>query len=517
MAEKVKLADRKHPLYTDNSDKWDLYRDSVKGGDEFVNSANLFTHRLEDETDFTERLTRAYYLNYCDVVPNIYNNYIFKEQVNRPPDESLVYFRKSADGRGTNLSEFVKKVGFFSKIFGVMHVLVDMPPKTKNKITNAEAKQMNLNPYCSLVYPSQLVDWSLDANGNLNWVIISSVHYNDLDPAKEREVQTHYKLITREEWRVEDADGNPVKYDDGRPNKGPNELKAVPLVTMYHQDIDDDKIGESLIKDIVYINRAILNWCSCIDEMIERQTFSQLIVPDDGSLAEESESGDDPLRRVSTSSVWTFNSESKHPPAYISPNTDNIVTIWNLVIDHVKEIFRIGGLIGSTEDMYASTSGRSKQMGFMSVNSALAGTSGKYQKFENDISAIAYTLLGKNPEEYQQVKYPDSFDIAALEDEVDSLFTIMSKNFSARLNKTMMKNIARKAVPLADEATRLEIEAEIESGDGMLQPDLGLEIGADGKPIQPKNEDGNPNSDLGKSFRSKGKLDKKESSHRPVK
>ena len=92
MAEKVKLADRKHPLYTDNSPKWDLYRDSVKGGDEFVNSANLFTHRLEDETDFTERLTRAYYLNYCDVVPNIYNNYIFKEQVNRPPDESLVYF-----------------------------------------------------------------------------------------------------------------------------------------------------------------------------------------------------------------------------------------------------------------------------------------------------------------------------------------------------------------------------------------------------------------------------------------
>lgn len=518
MAEKVKLADRKHPLYTENSDKWDLYRDGVKGGDDFVNTDNLFTHRLEDEADFTERLDRAYYLNYCGVVPSIYNNYIFKEAVNRPPDENLAYFRKNCDGRGTNISDFVKKVGFFSKIFGVMHVLVDMPPKTKTKITNRQAKEMNMNPYCSLVYPSQLVDWSLDSSGNFNWVIISSVYYSDLDPAKERVTQTHYKLITREEWRVEDSDGNPVKYDDGSPNKGPNEIGVVPLITTYHQDIDDDKIGESLIKDIVYINRAILNWCSCVDEMIERQTFSQLVVPDDGSLAEASETGDDPLRRVSTSSVWTFNAESKHPPAYISPNTENIVTIWNLILDHVKEIFRIGGLVGSTEDMYASTSGRSKQMGFMSVNSALVDTSNRYQKFENDICKIAYMLLGKNEEEYQEVKYPDSFDIAALEDEVDSLFTIMSKNFSARLNKTMMKNIARKAVPLADETTRKEIDDEIEAGDGMLQLEVGTgedqeDDEGEGKP---KNDDGNPNSDLGKSFRSKDKLNKRNRTHRPA-
>jgi hypothetical protein len=518
MPEKIKLADRKHPLFTDNSAKWDLYRDSVKGGDNFINSDNLFTHRLEEETDFTERLTRAYYLNYCDVIPTIYNNYIFKETVNRPPDETLAYFRTNCDGRGTNISDFVKKIGFFSKIFGAMHALVDMPPKTKTKINNRQAKDMNLNPYCSLVYPSQLVDWSLDSSGNLNWVIISSIYYSDLDPAKARVTQTHYKLITREEWRVEDSDGNPVKYDDGSPNKGPNELGIVPLITMYHQDVDDDKIGESLIKDIVYINRTILNWCSCIDEMIERQTFSQLVVPDDGSLAEASETGDDPLRRVSTSSVWTFNAESRHPPAYISPNTENIITIWNLTLDHVKEIFRIGGLVGSTEDMYASTSGRSKQMGFMSVNSALVETSNRYQKFENDVSEIAYMLLGKNVEEYQQVKYPDSFDIAALEDEVESLFSIMGKNFSARLNKTMMKNIARKAVPLADEATRQEIDDEIESGDGMLQPDLGLEIGSDGKPIrpEPEDEDGNPNSDLGKSFRSKDKLNKRNRTHRPA-
>jgi len=71
--------------------------------------------------------------------------------------------------------------------------------------------------------------------------------------------QTHYKLITTEEWRVEDDKGNPVKYDDGRPNKGQMNLWNRPLATIYHQDIDDDKVGEIIDKRHSLHNRAILN------------------------------------------------------------------------------------------------------------------------------------------------------------------------------------------------------------------------------------------------------------------
>ena len=513
MAEKIILAKRKHPLYEDNSEKWTLYRDAVKGGDDFINTDNLFSHRLEDTEDYDERLKRAYYLNYCEVIPLIYNNYIFKEKIERPADKDLIEFRKNIDGRGTSVSSFVKKVGFFSKIFGAMHVMVDMPAKEVKKTTKNKVKSLNLFPYCSLIYPSQLVDWSLDANGNFNWVVIESKYYNDLDPSKDRVEETHYKLISTEEWRVEDGKGNPVKYEDGRPNKGTNELGIVPIITIYHQDIDDDKIGESLIKDIVYINRAILNWSSCIDEMIERQTFSQLVVPDDGTLAEASETGDDPLRRVSTSSVWTYNAEARHAPQYISPNTENINTIWNLIIDHVKEIFRIGGLVGSTEDMYAGTSGRSKQMGFLSVNSALADTSSKYQKLENDICRLAYMWQNKSPEDYVETRYPDSFDVSALSDEIDAHFKVMEKNFSATLNKEMMKNIARKAIPLATEDIKSTVEGEIDSGDGIVEQSMGIVAGQGNKVV----DDGNPDSnDTGKTFRSKDKFKKKDTTHRPV-
>ena len=79
----IKLSERKHPLYEDNIDLWELYLNASKGGDDFINSDNLFSHRLEDSEDYDERLERGYYLNFCDTIPRIYNSYIFKKNIER--------------------------------------------------------------------------------------------------------------------------------------------------------------------------------------------------------------------------------------------------------------------------------------------------------------------------------------------------------------------------------------------------------------------------------------------------
>jgi hypothetical protein len=334
-------------------------------------------------------------------------------------------------------------------------------------------------------------------------VVVESTYYNDLDHSKEREEAKHYKLITKEDWRIEDEDGNTPKFDEeGLESSGTNELGFVPIITMYHKDIADDKVGESVLKDIVYVNRAILNWCSCIDEQIERQTFSQLVVPDMGELSDEEDKGGDPLQRIGTSSMWTYNAEAKHPPQFISPDVENIQTIWNLVVDHIKEIYRMAGLIGSSEDMYVSRSGRAAQMGFLSVNSVLAEKSMKYQKFEDEISKLAYMQLGTDISTYTGVKYPNSFDVQALTEEIDALFKIMERNMSPTLNKTMFKNIARRVVPQAPEDIRKTIEDEIDSGDGMVETIFQKE--------KPSQEDGNPSNRLGDTHETKGDLKNRE-------
>jgi len=502
------LVDRRHPLYDDNLSLWELYYDSAKGGENFINNTNLFSHRLEDADDFDERLERAYFLNFCDTIPNIYNSYIFKENIERPPDANLIQFRKNINGRGMTIIDFIKRAGYFASVYGVIHALVGTPQLAGYKpATKAAIKDQNIYPQCSIVFPTQLVDWSIDSQGEWRWVVIESIYYRDADPNADRVEETHYKLITREEWKIEDQDGNAVSLDDESESSGKNTLGIVPIITMYHKDIDGNKTGESMLKDIVYINRAILNWCSCIDEQIERQTFSQLVVPDDGTLGNADEAGEDPLHAIGTSSIWTFPGDANHPPAFISPNVENIQTIWRLAIDHIKEIYRLARLIGSSEDMYASRSGRAAQMGFMSVNSALADKAGSYQQFENDVSKLAYLLLGKNPEEFEDVRYPSTFDVASLGEELDAQIKIMEKNFSPTLNKTIQKNIARRATPLASQTIKGEIEAEIDSGDGIVEPS---------NPLQQKSmEDGNPNlQNLSQTFKTKGQQVQEDTSKR---
>lgn len=479
----IQLASRKHPLYEENVSNWEFYFDAVKGGKNILTDQYLHSHRLEDTEDYDERLERGYYLNFCEAIPSIYNSYIFRERIERPPDENLAYFRLNTDGRRTNISDFVKRAGFYSSIYGVIHALVDVPIIKKTSISKRDVKQ-GVSPFATLVYPSQLVDWSVDPWGNWRWVVIAYTYYRDDDPNKEREEETHYKLITTKDWRVEDENGQKVSYPD-TDSSGKNTLGIIPLVSMYSKDTDDDKIGESLIKDIAYVNKAILNWCSCIDEQIERQTFSQLVVPDDGTMHEENQTGDDPIRKISVSSVWTFPSDSGQPPQFISPNVENISTIWKIAQDHIKEIYRLAGLLGGTGDLYTSVSGKASQIGFQGVNSALAEKAAIYQKFENELNRFAYIQQNKNPEEMELVKYPTSFDVASLSEEIDAMFRVMDGRFSKTLNKTIQKNMARRATPMASQNIRKMIEDEIESNDGEFnsttsnfnQPNDGGEVG----------------------------------------
>jgi hypothetical protein len=401
-----------------------------------------------------------------------------------------------------------------------------MPQKSEKDVyTRRFVKENNINPYCNLIYPRMLKDWSRDSNGNFEWILIEYDYFRDADPTKEREIEKYFKLITKEEWRCEDEEGKLFVFEDNREAEGENDLGAIPLITLYHRDIDDDRIGESMLKDIVYINRAIFNWSSCIDEMIERQTFSQLIVPDDGTLAEEGDSGEDPLRKLGTASAWTFNASATHPPDFISPDVSQLTTVWKLIIDHIKEIYRLAGLVGTSEDLVASRSGRAAQMGFLGVNSALADSSRRYQQFENDLSRLARVQLGESPEEFKDVKYPDTFDVQSLTDEVDAYFKVMEKNFSETLNKEMMKNLSRRALPMATPDVKTLIEEEIDAGDGYVQPNqtrseiVGEEAEhraqSTGKPLPEKNGQGNPNSqNTGDSFKTKDRKTKEASSKR---
>ena len=501
MAEKSKVSERTHPLFDENISSWEFYEKSVKGGTEYFEEAYLFSHRLEHDDDFQNRKARAYYLNFADETVQTFTNYIMKEPVERPDDTILEVFRKNTNNKGDDITAFMRRIARVAATYGQCHIIVDAPKLVTNVISKQQQKEQELYPYCTIVLPTKLKDWSIDSNGKLNWVLIEEDVFEDADPKVDRAEQTTFKVISRDGWERYDQDGNSLESGD-------NPLGEVFMVTNYHRDIDIDLIGESLIKDISYVNRIIYNWCSLIDEQIERQTFSQLVIPDDGSLADEDEKAD-PLKKIGTSSIWTFPSDATQAPRFIAPETSTISVIWDMIIAHIREIHRLAGLTGVSEDLYSpQRSGRSQQYSFLNINASLAAKAAHLQRTENALNRLCYLWQNKDPEKLESVCYPNSFDISGLADSMATTFAIAEREVSKRLNKELLKKLSLKALPLATESIKTQIEAEIESGDGTIKTasEIQQEAIPDdvGRPAKSPNKDTNL-SDVQRSLRASTK------------
>ncbi len=463
----LKMCDRTHPLYSKYIGEWEFFAEAAQGGHEYYkNEDNLFTHRLEGQAgDFQDRLDRVYYLNYSNLVCAIYADYIFKEIVRRPPHNEIDEWRTNVDGRGTDIDTFMNNVSYLSSVYGQVHVFVDSPSNSGVEIPlhQYKADKERYAPYAVIVKPEDLRDWSVDEFGNYNWVLIRTAGYADDDPQETRDDNTTYRLITKEYWEVYDNKG--VRLDGGD-----NNLGAVYMVTCYNSDTNMDVIGDSLIKDIARINRIIYNWCSNIDEMIERQTFSQLVMPEDPQAAlNEDNEGGDPLRAIGTAQIFTFPTTAGHPPAFISPDRQQMDVIWKMIQQHIDKIYELAGLgtVGSQSKFLSQRSGISQAYQFLSINSSLARKAKKLEKCERSIESLVLAWLGSEPTE-EPIEYPTSFDTMTMTEIMDSTFGIVAQNFSTTLNIELLKALAKKAVPVLPDEKLQEIYNEIDENEGTL-------------------------------------------------
>lgn len=477
------LKDRRHPEYTDYEDSFTLYNAAYKGGYEWLKdvASYLTSHRMEASDDYTNRQNRAFYLNYCKRVVDAYTNYIFKNTITRSKDPQLALFFENADGMGGSIDDVMKRISCLSSIYGRVDCILDAPyqPTGKELSVRQVKEGNNLLPYVILRSPLECIDWSLNPVGQFNWILFKYVQYTDEDPAVERDTSNiyRYKIITLKDWAEFDDQGNSL-------GSGPNELSEVFVHRCYHK-FDSGLIGTSLIADIAYINKEIFNWCSLISEQIYKQTFSQLVVPDDGSYYENNmqasvdvgnsatDKAANPAMRTNTlaaqvgsSYAFTFPAGAGQPPQYISPDRDQIDVIWNMIVSLVAEIYKIAGL-GSTEGK-EDASGRAKQRQFLTVDASLRAKSEVLEKAENELIRLFCVRQGMEfKDEYKSV-YAKNFDILSFVEEVESSLKTVTAAFSTTLNKYILNRIASKFTDEAPIQVQKDVEDEINSGDGSI-------------------------------------------------
>jgi hypothetical protein len=490
------LVARMHPEYSDMRVHWSFLEATYNGGRDWFKS-NIFKYFKEGETEYKDRIIRAYRFNHTREVVDLINKYLFRRPADRKVQDapnSVQAFWKDVDGSGMNIGEFSRTVSQKASVFGCPWVIVDSTlanlPENASKRDVEEAKG---RIYAYILRPDQVRDFSWGDDGGLNWLLAEETYRDDKDPfTSSGDVKTQYRLWTRTKWvlfreapkdeaaasaatiyrtsnasvdqAITTATANFRIEDDGTHNLG-----FVPAIRADNVPSDALYTVPALINDIAYLDRAVANYLSNLDAIIQDQTFSQLAMP-----AQNLMPGDEGHKKVlaaGTKRIFTYDGEGGAQPFYLSPDPKQAELIMSAIQQIINEIYHSVGLAGErTKQDNAkgvdNSSGVAKAKDFERVNSLLLSKAQAMQSFELQLTKMVAAFAGEEAqlsEDNELVKYPESFDVIGLWDEIDIAIKLSLIEAPAVLRARQMGLISEKLFRSASLKDRKEFESEIES------------------------------------------------------
>ncbi|MFW6855377.1 hypothetical protein ACODYM_29220 [Burkholderia gladioli] len=450
-----RLVARRQPEYAARISHWTLLQQTYEGGREWYNT-NIFQYMKEGQREFADRVQRAYRFNHSREVVDLLNKYLFKQVISRNETDapaSVKAFWARATRNGLGIDDFSRQVGKKSSIFGRIGIVIDNTRSGDTPISIAEQKQAGVQTYAYTVTPDQMLDYSFDELGELNWILIAEAYRDDEDPMDSSgEVRQRYRLWTKTEWRLleEVREGRRVVIKEI--DSGAHNLGVVPLVFADNIITDEKYTVPSLIEDIVYLDRAAANYLSNLDAIIQDQTFSQLAMPAQNVLP-----GSDnytTLLDMGTKRVFLYDGESGAQPHYLSPDPKQAQMILAVVNKIINEIYHTVGLAGErTKQDNAlgidNSSGVAKAYDFERVNALLSSKASSLELVERRIAYIVALWNGEEgafPAE-SLITYPRNFDTRGLYDEFDIAARLMLIEAPASVRQEQMKSTIDKLFP----------------------------------------------------------------------
>lgn len=485
---------RTHPEYEAMSPHWAFLDATYRGGRQWFND-NIFRYFKEGDTEYASRVKRAYRFNHTREVVDLINKYLFRKSPDRKANDApkaVQEFWKNVDGSGMNIDEFSRTVSLKGSVFGCPWVVVDSTVRHVDDNTS-EKEVEDGRIYAYIVRPDQVRDLSWNEDGDLNWILIEESYREDADPFNDSgDVRSQFRLWTRDGWtlfRPKKTEQSPVapkpevhrssnaSVDDAvkqaldyeQHDSGRHGLGMVPVIRADHVPSDALWVVSALITDIAYLDRAVANYLSNLDAIIQDQTFSQLAIPAQGLLP-----GDDQYDKVieaGTKRIFTYDGEGGAAPFFLSPDPKQAELIITAIQQIINEIYHSLGLAGERTKQDNSkgidnSSGVAKAKDFERVNSLLMAKAQAMESFENRLVRVVAAFAGQEAqisEDNQLVSYPESFDVIGLFDEIDIAIKLSLIEAPVVMQARQMNVIADKLFRTLSKKERKEIEQEIKA------------------------------------------------------
>jgi uncharacterized protein YeeX (DUF496 family) len=507
--------DRRHPMYADQVAHWKFLSDAYKGGRGWFEE-NLFKYLKEGEKEFEERKQRAYRFNHTREVVELVQKYLFKAKVNRNDQDApqpVKDFWDRAMLNGFGIDQLMRQNAVKTSIGGRVALVVDNTLEEKldaegNALPRSIADDEDARIYAYTVPTEDVLDyaWDEDGDGELLWIKLREWVRDDADPLTATgDVEQRVRLWTRTGWVLYRETEEKVRRGRGKVCKveemesGSHNLGMVPVRLIDHTVSSDPYHSPSLIDDIAYLDRAVANYLSNLDAIIQDQTFSQLAIP-----AQAIQRGDDMYNKVldmGTKRIFVYDSGqgSSAVPHFLSPDPKQAGVILTVINKIINEIYHTVGLAGerTKEDNAVgidNSSGVAKAYDFERVNSLLLSKAAACELAENWLVKVVMAWHGTDFTD-KLVSYPTTFDVMRLVDDLVTAEALQTINAPDEMRREQMRGMIDKIFPQLKKEIKDRIVKDIEAWNST--PDVAevLKPSRDGKPVAAEKQQGRVTKD----------------------
>lgn len=499
--ELAQIIERRHPFYAAKLPHWNFLEATYEGGRDWFDG-NLFRFHKEGKKEFEDRRERAYRPNHTREVVDLVNKYIFKATVARNEADAPQHVRdfwRSATLNHAEIDDFMQLVSKKSSIFGKPWCVVDsIVPEGTDTPTVYDVKRQRARVYAYLVKPQNVLDMAFDQNGDLDWIMIQETYRDANLFGGSGNVEPRWRLWTRNFWALfketksRDASGR-KRYEVV--DIGEHGVGVVPVFPCDHVASEDQYWCSGLVDDVAYMDRAVANYLSNIDAIIQDQTFSQLVIPAQAVMP--GEEGENKVLEMGTKRMFTYDAQAGVAPQFISPDPRQAGLILSIINKIIGEIYQTVGMAGERTKQDNATgidnsSGVAKAYDFERMNALLASKASSLEAIENRLVAIVRlyhsdgdpeTILTDNANKL--VTYPGNFDVRSLYDEFEIALQLALVSAPDEVRRQQMISLVDKLFPGLAKKLIEKIKADVEAN---WPPELPTEPVGTNSPPTPKTQ-----------------------------
>ncbi len=218
--------DIEHPEYVRNKAMWRKYRDLYTGGEHLRERAGEYlVRRSKEPTDvYYERLSKVFYENYIGSVIDWYAATLMRREpiitydgANDAGKRFFTSFAEDCDLKGTQLAEFFRQRLVQALVAGSSYIVVDFPRVTVPVSNRAQEDAVGKSRAFLADYAAdEVINWSYDSNGQLEWVIVRTSWVRQTEPGSETwKKETRWIYYDRETFRVYRSVLEPAGHSGG--------------------------------------------------------------------------------------------------------------------------------------------------------------------------------------------------------------------------------------------------------------------------------------------------------------